>query len=55
MGTVKQPLKRRVMTRLSAETLNRARAEQARIAQETGCKPSISGVVAAAVERGLPR
>jgi len=54
VAAVSQVSKKRVMTLLSEETISRVKAEQKRINQETGCKPSLSGVVAAAIERGLP-
>jgi|GEM_PF-1450502 hypothetical protein len=43
----------RVASSIDYETVKRIQAEQARIEQETGCRPSISMVVAAAIERGL--
>lgn len=56
MGAVKHNMSRqRVATTLPRDTLERAHAERARIARETGCKPSLAKVLAAAVERGLPR
>lgn len=55
MGAVKHNMnKQRVATTLPRETLELAHAEQARIAKETGCKPSLAKVLAAAVKRGLP-
>lgn len=55
MGTVNHNMPRqRVATTLPREILERAHTERARIAKETGCKPSLAKVLAAAVERGLP-
>lgn len=43
----------RVASSVDRQTVKRIQAEQARIEKETGCRPSISKVVAAAIERGL--
>lgn len=56
MGAINQnPTTQRVATTLPNTTLERVEAERARIAVETGIKPSLAKVIAAAVERGLPR
>ena len=47
--------RQRVATTLPRDLLERVHAERARIAKETGCKPSLAKVLAAAVDRGLPR
>lgn len=53
VDTDKQRRLTRVASSVDRHTVKRIQAEQARIEKETGCRPSISKVVAAAIERGL--
>ena len=53
VDTVQKGRLTRVASSVDRQTVKRIQAEQARIEKETGCRPSISKVVAAAIERGL--